>query len=310
MPYKLISGRPLAQEVKRLLEQEIMAATTGLTRESAADKARRVHDTRKHIKKARALLRTARRSLGKRYAEVDNELRTVNRALGPLADAHRVLETLAATRREGTLQLPPAAVSALRLRLESRAAALEEAATVDDVRGRTVRLLRSLMQAMATTDLVNLDRAAIVAEIRGAHAAARRARRRALKRPSVASFHRWRHPVKREWHLLRLVAELTGDRLKDERHQLAALDACLGELHDVDVLRAALAISSPLSRMEMQQVIGPLRARARDLRHLARRLSSVLDERPQQLVRRVRALWGSIPRPRGAATERAWRLSA
>ena len=309
MRYTLISGRPLAQETRRLLEQETHAATTGLTHAPSAHNDHRVHDTRKRIKKARALLRMARRPLGKRYFEADDELRTANRALGPLVDAHRVLETLAAAQREGIAQLSVAANSAVRLQLESHASALEGEAT-GDLRARTVRLLKSLRHQVATIDLTGLDRAAIVAEIRDAHAAARKARRRAIKRPSVATFHSWRRRVKREWHLIRLVSELTGDRLRNERHQLAALDACLGELHDVDVLMSALAATSPLSRMEMSALIRPLRVHAHDLRHLARRISSVLDQRPEQLARRIRVLWGSVPRRRLAATVRAWQRSA
>jgi CHAD domain-containing protein len=310
MPYKLISGRPLAQEIRRLLDQETIAATTTLTQASPAAQICSVHDTRKHIKKARALLRMSRRPLGRRYLEVDHELRTANRALGPLGDAHRVLETLAAIRREGIVRLPTTTFSTVRLQLEARAAAIEAGASVDDVRARTVRLLKSLRQEVAAADLQGLDRSAIVGEIRDVHAAARHARRRATKRPSVDSFHRWRRHVKREWHLFRLVAELTGDRLRDERHQLAALDACLGELHDVDVLTSALAANSPLSRMEMSHVLKALRGHARDLRRLARRLSSVLDERPQSLARRVRMLWGSVSRRRVAATVSLWQHRA
>ncbi len=311
MPFKLISARPLAQEFRRLLDQEIIAATAGLAQATTVvDSVGRMHDTRKHVKKARALLRMVRGPLGNRYFEADDELRTANRALGLLADSHRVLETLSAARREGIVQLSLPAFSAMRLRLERRASALEERATVDDVRARTVRLLKSLRQELATADVPSLDRAAILAEIRELHAAARQARRRAIKQPSVDSFHRWRRRVKREWHLFRLVADLTGDRLRDERHQLAALDACLGELHDVDVLMSAVTANSPLSRMEMSRVITSLRAHAHDLRHLADRLSAVLDERPRQLARRVRLLWGSVPRRRPAATVRAWQHTA
>jgi CHAD domain-containing protein len=311
MSYKMISGRPLAQEIKRLLDQGTIAATTSLTHPSPVDGVRRVHDARKHIKKARALLQMVRLSLGERYVEADDQLRIANRALGPLADARRMLDTLAATRRERIVQLPMRSFVSMRQSLESRTTTIEQGAMVEDVRGRTVRLLNSFRQEITSTERLNTDRAAIVAEIRRSHSASRNARRRAIRQPSVDSFHDWRRRVKREWHLLRLVSDLTGDRLNDERHQLAALDECLGELHDVDVLISALVVGSPpLSRLEMAQVIRPLRAHARDLRHLARRLSSVLDERPQQLIQRVRVLWGAVPRRRAAATVHRWPHSA
>ena len=310
MPYKLIRGRSFAQEAGRLLDQEIIDATTGLTHASAVDSLRLLHATRKHLKKARALLTMARRPLGDRYFQADDELRTANRALGPLVDAHRVLETIAAARREGVVKLPATTFAALRLRLDAQAKTLEQAAIVDHVRPRIVRLLKSLRLELATAGLAGLDRATIVAEIREAHAVTRKARRRAIKRPSVAAFHQWRRRLKREWHLFRLVAEVTGDRLLDERHQLAALDDCLGALHDVDVLIGALAVDRRLSRIELARVLVALRAHRHGLRRLAHRLSSVLDERPQQLARRVLMLWGSAPRQRAVAMVPAWPRSA
>jgi CHAD domain-containing protein len=309
MPYKLINGRPLAQEVKRLFDQEMIAAATGLAPAPGSDGVGRLHDTRKHIKKARAILAVARVPLDQRYVEADDELRTASHALGPLADAHRALEMLASIQDEGILQLPRSTVTAMHAQLESRTLAIEKAASATDVYARTVRLLTSLAQDVAATDLLSLDRSAIVAEIRAAHAAARRARRHAIKRPSVDSFHGWRRRVKREWHLLRLVSALTGDRLRDQRHQLAALDACLGELHDVDVLTSAIPVNSSLSRVAVSRVVRVLRARAHELRHRARRLSTVLDERPRRLADRVRESWGSVPR-RGVAGVRLWRYSA
>jgi CHAD domain-containing protein len=310
MSYKIISGRPLPQEVKRLLDREIIAAMSSLSHPLPGAQVGGVHDARTHIKKARALLRLVRRPLGRRYLEVDDELRIANRALGPIADGRRILETLAATRRIGTVALPMTAFAAVRWQLASRASAVEEGAAVDDVRGRTIRLLNSLKQEIATTDLLSLDRDAIAVEIRDAHAVARKARRGAITRPSVDSYHRWRRCVKREWYLLRLVSELTGDRLKDERHQLAALDACLGELHDVHVLIGAAAANAPLSRTQMSRLLKALRTHAHDLRHLAGRLSPVLDERPRRLARRVRALWGSSRTRSAAPAVQPWPLSA
>lgn len=310
MAFRLMPSRPLAQEMNRLLDQEISAAISGLTQGPPGDPAYRLDRTRKHIKKARALLRLARRPLGGRYDVADDALRTANRALGPLTDAHRSLETLAAMRREGIVPLAPATVTTLGARMNSRATRLEHHATLDDIRGRVVRLLESLRQQVRAADLQGVDRAEILTAIREAHAAARKARRRAIKHPSVDNFHDWRKRTKREWYMVRLVWELTGDHLRDERHQLAALDACLGELHDTEVLMRALSANAPLSRLDRARIIRALRSHARDLRHHARRLSSVLDERPEQLERRVRMLWGSPPRRRDAATVRAWPRSA
>lgn len=309
MSYRLMSGRSLAHEVRRLLDQETMAAAGGLTHSSPVGYARRVHDARKHIKKARALLQMARLPLGRIYRNADEELRIANRALGPLADARRVLETIAAARRAGVVPLPVTEFSEVRRQLEARAMANETTAEAQDVRGRTIRLLASLRQAWQTSDVVRLDRRAIVDEIRRTHAGARAARGRAIRRPAVRTYHQWRRLVKREWHLLRLVAELTGDRLRDERHQLAELDTCLGELHDVDVLIGALTVGAPLSRQQLGRLIGSLRTHARGLRHRAHRLSAVLNERPRDLERRITALWGSRS-PCSDAVECTWQRSA
>ena len=310
MAYKLISGRPLAREVTRLLDEEAIAATTRLTQPPAVADIHQVYEARTHIKKMRTLLRLLSGTVGKRYFEADDELRMANRALGPVADAHRVQDTLAAIRGDGGLPLPVATLSAASSQLQARATAVETDAAAADVRSRTVRLLKSLRLEVVSAGWPMLDRAAIVTDIREAHAAARHARRVAMRRPSVDSFHRWRRRVKHEWYLLRLVSELTGDRLRDERHQLAALAACLGELHDVDVLMRTLTPRPPLSRLQLAGLIRLLRARAHDLRHRAHRLSSLLDERPRRLARRVRLLWGAVPRRRVAATARPWAHSA
>jgi len=109
MAYKVMSKRPLAQEVRRLLAQELLAATSGLTHPPTAGGSHRAHDARKHIKKARALLQVVRRPLGMNYEDADEELRTANRAIGPAAEARHIIETLNAVLRAGIVPLPTAA---------------------------------------------------------------------------------------------------------------------------------------------------------------------------------------------------------
>lgn len=303
MAYRIVSGRPLAQEMMRLFDEQLIAAAAGLT---GADRV--VHQARKNVKKARALLQLAQASLGGEYAAADNELRIANRALGPLADAARVCETLDAITHLVATSPPQSSLDAIRVRLHVHAATLSQTAAHDIV-ARTLRLLASVRRRASGWKLSRLTDTAVAREVRRAHAAARDARRETGRRPTIDGFHRWRRRAKREWHLVRLIADRTGNRLADERHQLAALDACLGQLHDVQVLIDAVATDSPLSRRDTAAVLRALRSAVRDLRRRAHVLAAVLDERPQDLEYRIGALWSAPPRSPGREV-RPWRQPA
>ena len=311
MPYRIAERRPLGQEIKRLFDRQIVAAVTCLTGSPGAEGANRLHDARKRIKKARALLqlaRPARPSLGDAWQECDDEMRIANRALGPLADAARRIETLALIRERDAASLPIATFDLARMRMSSQAAADLERATLNGVPARVVRLLDSVRRRALEWNLSAVDADAIIRAVRASHAAARHGHRRVARRPTTSAYHRWRRLVKRERHLFRLIDDLTGRRLKGKQRELAALDGALGELHDIDVLAAAIAADSPLSRHDTAQLLVVLRNHARQGRRHGDAIAAVLDEKPHALGRRLHALWGS-PR-RVAPGEPSWRRRA
>lgn len=302
MAFRLRAGQPIGRELKRVYESQLDAAIEHLRTEEPCD----MHAVRKHVKKARALLFASREAQAD-YRDADDELKIANRSLGVLSDAHRIIEATRLLRGFDRARLPDAVLQSMRLALTARAATFDAIANRDDTRGRAARLLISARKRASNWDLDALDAEALAGAIREAHDLARAPRRQVRRRPTVKNYHRWRRRVKLEWYLFRIIEEHTGDRLRDDRHRLAALDACLGELHDLNVLAAVIGAEPMLSRHDSAGALVALRAFGRDLRRRTAPLAVVLSDRSADVGRRVETLWGMPPTP---LTEAAWPASA
>lgn len=302
MAFRLRAGEPIGRELKRVYEGQLDAAIEHLRAGQDCE----MHAVRKHVKKARALLFAARAAQAD-YRDADAELKIANRSLGVLSDAHRIIEVIPHLKGFDRARLSGAALERMRLALTARAATFDAIADRDGTRARAARLLLSARKRAATWDLDVIDRGTLAGAIREAHHLAREVRWNVRRRPTVEGYHRWRRHVKREWYLFRVIADHTGDRLRDDRHRLAALDACLGELHDLNVLGAVIGAEAILSRHESAGALVALRAFGRDLRRRTVLLAVVLNDRPADVGRRVDMLWGMAP---ASDSEAAWPASA
>jgi CHAD domain-containing protein len=292
MAFRLKPGASLRHEVRRLYKRQVAAAIACLETARASPDRDVAHKARRHVKKARAVLRLVRGALGAGYVSANNRLRTAHRMLGEVADAGAVVATLDHLRQFDDVHLPTRCVDEIRLALLAQANRVQREAEFSRLSERTIHLLRVALARQRELRLKARGRLAVVPELRSAHRAARRARKAAFDVPGAERFHVWRRRVKTEWHLLRLVAGVCDRRLLDERNQLEILDECLGELHNVNLLLAAVRRHSPVSRPETARVILTLRAYRRRLIRKARILSGFYDERPAAFARRVTALWG------------------
>src|SRR6187402_1704842 len=93
MAYRLDHG-PVARRLRRLVRKELDAAIDGLDERKA--NATRIHEARKHIKKARAIVILLRGALGSNYSRENERLRAAGRRLSELRDADAMLQTLSA----------------------------------------------------------------------------------------------------------------------------------------------------------------------------------------------------------------------
>lgn len=294
MSFRLKPGAPLPREVRRLMDRQLAAAIECL--ETAKPPGpNNVHKARTHVKKARALLRLVRSALGDRYAPANRRLRTANRLLGPIADANAVLGTFDRLRDLEGSRLAAPTVSAIRADLLAQLERINQRAESGRVRARAVRLLQMQQRRASELKLKTRGKAAVVAAVKAAQRDGREARDEALAYPRPDALHTWRRRVKNQWYLLRLLARSCGGRLIDDQHRLEGLDACLGELHNVDLLAALILEAPSVSRRETAQCLLAVRAYRRDLLRKARILGRFFDETPGAYAERVRVLWNASP---------------
>ena len=289
MAFRLRRGRSIGHEVTALYDAQLAAAIAKLTADATCD----MHAVRKHIKKARALLHVAVTAGATAARHADRALKIANRSLGVVADAHRILKVLPRLSGFDRVRPPDDAIERVRRRLQARAATFDAIADRDGTRARAARLLISARAGAGEWNSTRLDAGALTESVRIAHHQARAARRAARDRPRVEAFHRWRRRVKLEFYLYRLISDHTGDRMRYDRRRLAAVDACLGKLHDLSVLGGVLAAEPILSRHETATMLLVIRAASRDLRRRAEMLSLVLNDHPGEVRGRIEALWGT-----------------
>lgn len=236
-----------------------LAACVGRLADPALSPVMVVHEVRKELKRVRALLRLSGDVLATR--QLEQRCADAARQLAHLRDADAMAETLVRLRARADARHLKAIDALLRALAEERRAnvaaglprplADDVAETLRAVRADVGRLRFELMDAAALDD-----------GLADAWGQTARGFRRVLENPVLPRFHDFRKVVKRELYQ----RELCGLPLdKQERATLKKLADVLGELQDLDVLRAklrAMDVWRGPVRQLVRQTIRELKARA------------------------------------------------
>ncbi|HEX6275552.1 MAG TPA: CHAD domain-containing protein [Polyangiaceae bacterium] len=254
----------------------------------------RVHETRKTIKRLRALLRLYRGALPRAvYDEEDARLRRLARALGGARDAAALRESLELL----VSRAPPDS----RARLRDGAAVLAEALGADLplASNETRATLDSVQEALGAfaerARAVRIERsgfATIAPGFRRTYARGRRAFGQALERTTERRLHRLRALVKRHQYQLTLLEPLWPEPIRASRREAQRLGELLGNDHDLALLEHRM--KSVAERREVLSLAPEFRAAVaathaelrRDALDLAAR---VYAETPRQITARFRA---------------------
>lgn len=289
-----LPGEPLGEALQRMALGQLDLAIELLSDSHNLPDAKAIHETRKALKRLRALVGLLREDLGERqYKHEHAILRNAARRLASARDAEAMVETL-----DALLQRHPRKLARRRPLIElrkrlvaERAAATQRTLGDQATREEVLRELRGLRERARCWDLSGRPGIAIVEhDLRRVYRQGReRERRLARGRGGAHAMHAWRKRVKD----LRYAAEIL--HLRPLARRADRLGEVLGEEHDLVVL---LGLLPPPGRAPFKGKRGK-RARRALLERIARRRrrlrkralrdgERLYRRRPKRFVRRAR----------------------
>jgi CHAD domain-containing protein len=292
MAFRLSQRRSLASELRRHLDRQLRLAGERLREPGTPDADDGIHEARRHIKKARALLRLFAGNLGKDGRAANRRLRTIGRLLGPIADGESVLETLTRLHRRYAGRTARGTRSSLRRNLQRRENRIDAQAREHHVIAAALSLLRDERRHWRRWRGTGNEFRMIAGGLRSTFAAARDRQREASRGFDAEVTHAWRRRVKDQWYQTRLLERRCGTGLARDRRRLGALDDCLGEVQNAAVLLGALRANPALDAYDRGHYRSLLQRYQSGLNRSAAWLGrDIYQEKPNQFVRRIHRLW-------------------
>ena len=297
MSFELAREESLAENAARLAHTRLDRSLGALASiDEAPPTAEAVHESRRDLKKLRALLRLARESLGDEvYRRENAAYRDAGRVLSAVRDAGVLLHTFDKLRGDLAGLLPTGTLERMEHGLTH---ALHAAARTLDPGKRLPEVVAALTAARERTEhwplpgeakdsWPALDGSLVKTYRRG-----RRAMRCAAKLPAEGDFHEWRKQVKHLGYQLRLLRPLLGHRFKRKGKRLAALGDLLGNEHDLAVLALTLTRNHPEALPAVGIVVRHIDAHRRALQHAALKLGQRIYRRKgRRFEKRLRLRW-------------------
>jgi CHAD domain-containing protein len=306
----LAPGEPLAEALPRMAVGQVDIALELLGPESHASNTHVVHETRKAIKRLRALLRLLEHELGRaEYARDSDALRELAQRLAGARDAEVMLATLESliARHPRTLARR-AGVRQLRARLAGEREHMEQMA-LGAPTARTIAILelgtlRARIAAWSLPDRPGMQ--LVERDMKKLYRQGRKRHQRVLrgKGDQVRAMHEWRKRVKD----LRYAAEMlrrrdsrkrrrSDERLRELAKRADALGELLGEDHDLAVLAQRLRAGRQAARQDTwhtgrrtrKALLKAIAKRRKTLRKRALRDGARLYRRsPRRLIAQLR----------------------
>jgi CHAD domain-containing protein len=246
MAYRLRPDESIPRGLRRLARKEIGAASDELSQNNPPRDAA-IHEARKHIKKARAIVDLIDADGGRGLNGSRKRLRAVNRTLSCVRDADAMLAILDKLKQRFRGLFSERSFADLRRGLQSRKRELKEAAGRDGAWKDVRQELEKLRRDAARWRPAHGRFGSLAAGIRLTHRSGRKAMSRAQTRRRAADFHEWRKEMKALWYELRLL-EACGAPIRRDIDALHDAETWLGDDHNVVVLCADISKDTSICR--------------------------------------------------------------
>lgn len=292
MAYRFKLNEPVGRGVRRILTEQIDRTIAHITAAAGDDLTTAVHESRKCLKRARALLRFARPQLSDDdFKNANAVLRDVGRALSTTRDLDVLGHTLALLQADdalkpATLKKLADAISTARtetamqhLNPEGRAALAEQLTTLRAQVGDLA--IEADDGCLPTAGL-----AACLTDCRKAYALAFESKR-------DEAFHDWRKSIQLHWRQMQLVHRAWPNYAQARIEEARAISMLIGTDRDLLMLQA-FAAAVPLSKGMQSEVAHHVTQRTQALRAEAKaRGDRLLAEGTSGFCRRLEAYWSA-----------------
>lgn len=296
MTFQLGPDEPLGDQIGEQVRSELAGALDALREPHVLGLEETVHDVRKRLKRVRSLLRLARPAMRGGYRRANAGLRDAARDLSPLRDAHALLgafETLVEASRADRAQA--AGVEAVRALLTLEAAQAARDGDAERSLASAAKRIEEVRAAIGGWSFDD-DPALLVAGAQEQYRRARSAFRAASRDSAGAEWHEWRKRAKDGREHALLLRPLAPSVLSPVAKHLKRLSECLGDDHDLAVLRQRILDAERIGP-EARGVVALLDAVRHDLQDRSLRIGGRIHaERPRAFGRRLAAYRGAWER--------------
>jgi CHAD domain-containing protein len=301
--FVLAREESLADGLQRMALGQLDLAIELLERQNGDDDERTIHETRKAIKRLRALLRLLRSEIGQPQFKSNNRaLREINRRLAGARDAQVMLATLRALlEREEKQFRSRKPVRGLLARLQSaREDTLTQPTITGEGRDAIVGELLAVRALLAEIELQKRGFALLGDDLERIYRKGRRSMRTAKRTDDSEVMHEWRKHVKDLRYAAEMLTRESPGKDKDATRigrvarQANRLGELLGQEHDLALLGECVEQHADL-------FVAHKRTR--------KRLRKLIDSRRRRLRRRALALGERLYRRKPRAFSRAVRKS-
>jgi CHAD domain-containing protein len=284
MSYELQADETLGDGIRRIVCHQIEEAiSASKAKQNGQDSP--VHETRKHLKKARAALRLVGGEIDRDVWKRDDRcLGKVAQLISEVRDAEVRLQTVRQLREfaRGKRRSFAETEKLLAFELDSFLAAFSEWPREAEERlGQTLDRIREWPLEKLTCKRLREN-------VQKTYKRGRQVLKTAIKKTSTKNLHKFRKREKELWYQLRLLRPLAPAVFKELNDELKTLGEYLGQLHDLAFVARRLSSIGP-ARKEGHRILNALIAsRTNELESAAIALGErFYAERPRQFARRI-----------------------
>ena len=297
MSYRLKPDETVRHGLKRIVRRQLERA--GQSLHDAGKE--RIHEARKSVKKARAIVRLLRQADAVGIGKDMRRLRSAGRVLSRLRDADAVLATLDRVRRRFPKRLPEHTAAIIRRELiRTKSEMMKDARNIRRI-AHAARALRCVRRSLPQWEVPKLGATDVADLLKTSYRDGRKAMLKVRKTTRASDVHRWRKRVKTVWYQLRLL-EGHAPSIRTMLPRFERLQTLLGEHHDLAVLQA---IVRDHRRHRAPEAFRQLSTLTHQLQTTLRRQAlsqgkRLLDDKPKSFRRALRRALSGSSRKAGA----------